>query len=72
MTGEFSTFAHMIAPVSAGTVSSLMLGVAWGTGGLSVPLVGMFGDLVGLEATLSFVGLLPLAGAALTLPLRHR
>jgi len=34
------TFAHEIAPVSAATVSSLMMGFAWGTGGLTAPLVG--------------------------------
>jgi FSR family fosmidomycin resistance protein-like MFS transporter len=35
------TFAQMIAPISAATVSSLMMGFAWGVGGLAAPLVGM-------------------------------
>ena len=46
------TYAHMIAPVATGTVSSLMLGVAWGVGGLAVPLVGLAGDHVGLQPAL--------------------
>ncbi len=37
------TFGQMIAPISAATVSSLMMGFAWGTGGLSVPFVGHAG-----------------------------
>ena len=37
-------FAHQIAPVSAATVSSLMMGFAWGTGGLTAPLVGAMAD----------------------------
>ncbi len=46
------TFAQLIAPVSAATVSSLMMGFAWGTGGLSVPLVGMMADRFGIERAL--------------------
>ena len=42
------TYAHMIAPVAPGTVSSLMLGVAWGVGGMAVPLIGLVGDRLGL------------------------
>ena len=34
------TFGQALAPVSAATVSSMMMGFGWGTGGLSVPLVG--------------------------------
>ena len=43
------TFGQSIAPVSAATVSSLMMGFAWGTGGLSVPLVGLIADRIGIE-----------------------
>ena len=43
------TFGQALAPVSAATVSSLMMGFAWGTGGLSVPLVGLIADRVGIE-----------------------
>jgi FSR family fosmidomycin resistance protein-like MFS transporter len=63
------TFAQVIAPVSAATVSSLMMGFAWGTGGLTVPLVGMLADRAGIPATLTLMSLLPLLAAALALPL---
>lgn len=65
-------YAHAIAPVAAGTVSSLMMGVAWGVGGLAVPLVGMIGDAVGLQAALLMLGVLPVVAALLTLRLPER
>ena len=65
-------YAHAIAPVATGTVSSLMLGVAWGIGGLAVPLVGMVGDTVGLQAALLMLGVLPALAALLTLRLPER
>jgi MFS transporter, FSR family, fosmidomycin resistance protein len=66
------TFGQTLAPVSAATVSSLMMGFAWGTGGLSVPLVGMIADRVGIEHTLVGLSLVPLAAAACSLPLPAR
>ncbi len=63
------TYAHQIAPVNAATVSSLMMGVAWGTGGLCVPLVGVLADSVGIEFALRWIALLPLAGALCVVPL---
>jgi FSR family fosmidomycin resistance protein-like MFS transporter len=66
------TFGQTIAPVSAATVSSLMMGFAWGTGGLSVPLVGLIADRIGIEATLRALALVPLAAAACALPLPGR
>ena len=66
------TFAHAIAPVATGTVSSLMLGVAWGVGGLAVPLVGMVGDTVGLQPALLILAVLPAAAALLTMRLPER
>jgi FSR family fosmidomycin resistance protein-like MFS transporter len=65
-------YAHAIAPVATGTVSSLMLGVAWGVGGLAVPLVGMIGDAVGLQSALLMLGVLPAVAALLTLRLPER
>ena len=58
------TFAQSLAPVSAATVSSIMMGFGWGTGGLSVPFVGMIADRVGIEPTLSGLALVPLLAAA--------
>jgi FSR family fosmidomycin resistance protein-like MFS transporter len=66
------TFGQALAPVSAATVSSLMMGFAWGSGGLSVPFVGMVADRIGIEATLQGLSLMPLAAAALALPLPSR
>ena len=66
------TFGQSIAPVSAATVSSLMMGFAWGMGGLSVPLVGLVADRIGIEATLRGLALMPIAAAALALPLPER
>lgn len=66
------TFAQMIAPISAATVSSLMMGFAWGVGGLAVPLVGMVADRVGIERTLTAMSFMPLVAAALALPLPSR
>jgi FSR family fosmidomycin resistance protein-like MFS transporter len=63
------TFAQTIAPISAATVSSLMMGFAWGVGGLAVPLVGLIADRIGIERMLMLMSFMPLAAAALALPL---
>ena len=63
------TFAQIIAPISAATVSSLMLGFAFGTSGVSVPFVGMLADRVGIERTLAILAFSPLVAAALAWPL---
>jgi FSR family fosmidomycin resistance protein-like MFS transporter len=63
------TFAHQIAPVSAATVSSLMMGFAWGTGGLTAPLVGSMADRFGIEPTLTVIAFLPLLAALCAIPL---
>ena len=62
-------FGQAIAPVSAATVSSLMMGFAWGTGGMTVPLTGYVADRIGIEHTLMALSLVPLVSAALALPL---
>jgi hypothetical protein len=46
-----------------------MMGFAWGTGGLTVPLVGMMADRLGIERTLIALALVPIVAAALALPL---
>jgi len=66
------TFAQTIAPISAATVSSLMMGFAWGVGGLAAPLVGMAADRIGIERTLTAMAFMPLVAAALALPLPSR
>jgi FSR family fosmidomycin resistance protein-like MFS transporter len=66
------TFGQAIAPVSAATVSSLMMGFAWGMGGLTVPIVGLVADQIGIPATLRGLALVPLAAAACALPLPAR
>ena len=66
------TFAQLIAPISAATVSSLMMGFAWGTGGLSVPLVGMMADRFGIERALDVMSALPLVAALLAVSLPSR
>ena len=63
------TFAQMIAPISAATVSSLMMGFAWGTGGICVPLVGLLADHIGIERTLVAMAFLPLVAAVCAVPL---
>jgi FSR family fosmidomycin resistance protein-like MFS transporter len=63
------TFGQALAPVSAATVSSLMMGFAWGMGGLSVPIVGMIADRVGIEVTLQALAIMPIAAALLVVPL---
>jgi FSR family fosmidomycin resistance protein-like MFS transporter len=65
-------FGQAIAPVSAATVSSLMMGFAWGTGGMSVPLTGFVADRIGIEPTLIGLSLVPLLAAACALPLPSR
>ncbi len=63
------TFGQSLAPVSAATVSSLMMGFAWGMGGFSVPFVGMLADRYGIEHTLIGLATTPLLAAACALPL---
>ena len=62
-------FGQAIAPVSAATVSSLMMGFAWGTGGMTVPLTGYVADRIGIERTLIALSLVPILAAACALPL---
>ncbi len=59
------SFGQALAPHSAATVSSLMMGVAWGTGGMLVPVTGSMADAFGLPTTLTLLALVPLGAAAL-------
>jgi MFS transporter, FSR family, fosmidomycin resistance protein len=63
------TFGQTIAPISAATVSSIMMGFGWGMGGLAVPFVGMLADRIGIERTLTAMAFMPLIGAVFAAPL---
>ncbi len=47
------TLARRLIPQGAGTVSALMMGFAWGIGGVAMPLVGVASDAFGLETALT-------------------
>jgi FSR family fosmidomycin resistance protein-like MFS transporter len=66
------TFGQQLAPVSAATVSSLMMGFAWGVGSLLAPVVGVVGDVWGLNVALSITAVVPVLAAAFALPLPNR
>lgn len=59
------TFAQTFVRGGAATVSSLMMGFAWGMGSLAVPLIGAGADRFGIENTLGVLAFLPLVAAAL-------
>ena len=56
-------------PEHRNTVSSLMMGFAWGVGGLVAPVVGRVADSFGLGVALFWIGMLPLVGVLLALRL---
>jgi len=63
--------AQDLVPSQAGTVTSLMMGFAWGVAGITfIPLIGWIGDHTGLQTVLWGVALAPLLGIwpALKLP----
>ena len=63
-------WAQQLLPERENIASSLMMGGAWGVGGvLSIP-VGMLGDRFGLAHVLDCLTVLPLIGAALVVFLR--
>lgn len=59
------TFAQSFVKGGAATVSSLMMGFAWGMGSLAVPLIGAGADRFGIKPTLEVLAFLPLVAAAL-------
>lgn len=64
--------AQTLVPHGASTVSALMMGFAWGMGGLLVPVTGLLSDLYGLQAAMSGVVLLTVPGFLLCLALPHQ
>jgi len=59
--------AHECVPGRAGLVSGLVMGLAWGVGGVALTPIGWLADRCGLVAVMSFVAFLPLAAAILLL-----
>lgn len=59
------TFAQSFVTGGAATVSSLMMGFAWGMGSLTVPLIGIGADRFGILPTLAVVAFTPLLAAVL-------
>lgn len=63
--------AQELVPAQAGTVSSLMMGFAWGMAGLLfIPLVGRASDVFSMHAVLMALLVFPLAGFLLALKLK--
>ncbi len=59
------SLAQQLAPKGRSMVASLMMGFAFGLGGIITPLVGKLADVYGIQQTLTLMSLLPI----LTLPL---
>jgi FSR family fosmidomycin resistance protein-like MFS transporter len=66
------TFAQSLTTAGAATVSSLMMGFAWGMGSLAVPLIGLSADRFGINPTLVGLSAVPLVAAALAWALPER
>jgi FSR family fosmidomycin resistance protein-like MFS transporter len=66
------TFAQTFVRGGAATVSSLMMGFAWGMGSLFVPLIGAGADRFGIEGTLAVLAFVPLLAAYLASRLPER
>jgi len=66
--------AQELMPHRASVASSIVMGLAWGTAGLSLTAVGALADVIGLERTLTWVLLLAVAalGAVFFLPATPR
>src|SRR5262249_701934 len=59
--------AQDLIPQNASVVSALMMGFAWGMGGMMVPVIGKIADIAGLKQALMVVVLLPAFGFLLSL-----
>ena len=66
------TLAQELSPENSGLASSLPLGFSWGLASLTLPVIGYFGDQIGVAETLKYLALLPIltAGLAFFLPTR--
>ena len=66
------TQAQATLPGHMSTVSSMVMGVSWGAGGLLVSVAGRAADIFGLELTMQVLAYFPLIGVLITLPLHYR
>ncbi|PYV42354.1 MAG: hypothetical protein DMG06_14360 [Acidobacteria bacterium] len=64
--------AQTLMPDRASVVSALMMGVAWGMGGMAVPIIGKIADSASLGKALMVVVILPVLGFFLSLRLPKR
>jgi FSR family fosmidomycin resistance protein-like MFS transporter len=60
-------YGQMMFPKNIGLVSGLMVGFGIGAGGIGATMIGWLSDLYGVNAIFSFLSLLPLAAALLSL-----
>ena len=66
------TMAQEIAPKGKSMVSSLMMGLAWGTGGMMTPLAGKLADLFSIRPVLAVLAVIPLLSVGLIAMLPER
>jgi FSR family fosmidomycin resistance protein-like MFS transporter len=66
------TMAQEIAPKGKSMVSSLMMGLAWGTGGMMTPLAGKLADLFSIRPVLAALAVIPLLTVGLIALLPER
>lgn len=64
--------AHEMMPNSIGLASGLIMGLAFGMGGLGVGVAGMIADRLGLGFSMTILSLLPLLAGLMTFLLKER
>jgi FSR family fosmidomycin resistance protein-like MFS transporter len=52
--------AMELAPKGKSLIASLMMGLAFGTGGMITPLVGKLADIFSIRSALLFIAMIPL------------
>jgi len=66
------TMAQEIAPKGKSMVSSLMMGLAWGTGGMMTPIAGKLADIFSIRPVLAVLAIIPLLSVGLVALLPER
>ncbi len=61
--------AQQMVPEATSTISALLMGFAWGVGGLLLPVVGFASQTVGLQLTMTVIVLFAMPGFVLALKL---